>query len=49
LVYVNIFHNKNNLKKYTKVLSKVFSNISRGNIKRLLNSKICFKPINRIN
>ena len=49
LVYVNIFHNKNNLKKYTKVLDRVFNNISRGNIKKLLNSKICFKPINRIN
>ena len=49
LVYVNIFHNKNNLKKYTKVLDRVFNNISKGNIKKLLNSKICFKPINRIN
>ena len=49
LVYVNIFHNKINLKKYTKVLDRVFNNISRGNIKKLLNSKICFKPINRLN
>jgi len=49
LVYVNIFHNKRNLKKYTKVLDRIFYDISRVNIRKLLNSKICFKPINRIN
>ena len=49
LVYVNIFHNQKNLKKYAKVLDRIFHNISSKNIKKLLNSKICFKPINRIN
>jgi glutamate-1-semialdehyde 2,1-aminomutase len=49
LVYVNIFHNKSNLKKYTKVLDKIFFDISKKNINKILNSKECFKPINRIN
>ena len=49
LVYVNIFHNKSNLKKYGKVLDRIFYDISKRDIKKLLNSKICFKPINRIN
>jgi len=49
LVYVNIFHNKKNLKKYTEVLDRILFNISKKKIKIKLNSKICFKPINRIN
>ena len=49
LVYVNIFHNKSNLKKYTRVLNQIFSDISKKNINKILKSKECFKPINRIN
>lgn len=49
MVYVNIFHNKNNIKKYIKILDKVFSELSRKDIKKILKSKECFKPINRIN
>ena len=49
LVYVNIFHNKKNLNKYSKVLDRIFKDISKSNIKKKLKSKICFKPINRIN
>ena len=49
LVYVTIFHNKNNIKKYFKVLEKVFQDIKKNNIKNILKSKVCFKPINRIN
>jgi glutamate-1-semialdehyde 2,1-aminomutase len=49
IVYVNIFHNKNISKKYKKVLDRVFCEISKGNIKKILKSKICYKPINRIN
>ena len=49
VVYVNIFHNKINLKKYTKVLDKIFFDISKNNISKILKSKECFKPINRIN
>jgi glutamate-1-semialdehyde 2,1-aminomutase len=48
-VYINIFHNQKNLKKYAKVLDRIFYNISFKKIKKQLNSKICFKPINRIN
>lgn len=49
MIYINIFHNKNNIKKYIKVLDKVFKDISKKNIKKILKSKVCFKPINRIN
>ena len=49
MVYVNIFHNKNNIKKYIKILEKIFSDLSRKDIKKILESKECFKPINRIN
>ena len=49
LIYITIFHNKKNIKKYIKILEKVFSDISKKNIKNILKSKICFKPINRIN
>ncbi len=49
LIYVTIFHDKNNIKNYIKILNKIFNDISKKNIKKLLNSKICFKPINRIN
>ena len=49
LVYVNIFHDKNNLKKYRRVLERIFFDISKRNIKKLLNTKISYKPINRIN
>ncbi len=49
MIYINIFHNKNNIKKYVKVLDKVFKDISKKNIKKILKSKVCFKPINRIN
>ena len=49
MIYITIFHNKNNIKKYVNVLDKVFRDISKKNIKNILKSKICFKPINRIN
>ena len=49
LIYVNIFHNRKNIRKYTKVLDKIFRLISEKKVKKLLNSKVCFKPINRIN
>ncbi len=49
MIYVNIFHNRNNLKKYKIVLDKIFFDISKKKIKKRLRSKICFKPINRIN
>ena len=49
LIYITVFHNKKNIKKYIKILEKVFSDISKKNIKNILKSKICFKPINRIN
>ena len=49
LIYITIFHNKKNIKKYIKILEKVFFDISKKNIKSILKSKLCFKPINRIN
>ncbi|MDB2382133.1 aminotransferase class III-fold pyridoxal phosphate-dependent enzyme [Candidatus Pelagibacter bacterium] len=49
MVYITIFHNKRNIRKYIKILDKVFCDISKKNIKHILKSKICFKPINRIN
>lgn len=49
LIYINIFHNKDNIKKYIKTLDKIFYDISRKNIKKILKSKIFFKPIRRIN
>ena len=49
MIYINIFHNKINIKKYTKVLDKIFKDISKKNIKKILKSRVCFKPINRIN
>ena len=49
MIYITIFHHKDNIKKYIKVLDKVFHDISKKKIKSILKSKICFKPINRIN
>tara|TARA_B100000767_G_scaffold117107_1_gene111798 strand:+ start:622 stop:1914 length:1293 start_codon:yes stop_codon:yes gene_type:complete len=49
MIYINIFHNKKNITKYIKVLDKIFKDISKKNIKKILKSKVCFKPINRIN
>ena len=49
MIYVNIFHNQKIIKKYKNVLDKVFFDISKKKIKKLLKSKVCFKPINRIN
>ena len=49
MIYINIFHNKKNIKKYLKVLDKIFYDISKKKIKNILKSKLCFKPINRIN
>ena len=49
MIYITIFHNKNNIKKYIKILDKIFFDISEKNIKNILKSEICFKPINRIN
>ena len=49
MIYITVFHNKKNIKKYIKILDKVFFDISKKNIKTLIKSDICFKPINRIN
>ena len=49
MIYINIFHEEKNIKKYKKILDKIFFNISKNNIKKTLKSKVCFKPINRIN
>ena len=49
LIYITIHHNKDNIKKYIKTLDKVFYDISKKNIKTILKSDICFKPINRVN
>ena len=49
MIYITIFHNKNNIKKYIKVLDKVFFDISKKKLKNILKSQLCFKPINRIN
>jgi glutamate-1-semialdehyde 2,1-aminomutase len=49
MIYINIFHNKKNIKKYIYTLEKIFFHISNKNIKKILKSKICFQPINRIN
>ena len=37
LIYVTIFHNKHNIKKYVKILDKVFSDISKKILKKFLN------------
>jgi glutamate-1-semialdehyde 2,1-aminomutase len=49
MIYITIFHNKKNIKKYLKILDKIFYDISKKNIKKILTSRVCFKPINRIN
>ena len=49
MIYITIFHNKDNIKKYVKILDKVFKDISEKKIKNILKSKVCFKPIKRIN
>ena len=49
MIYINIFHNKKNIKKYTQVLKKIFSDISKKNIKYISKSEKCFQPIKRIN
>ena len=49
LIYVNIFHTKEYIKKYINVLDKVFSDISKKDINKILKSKECFTPIKRIN
>ncbi len=49
MIYVTIFHTKTNIRKYIKVMDKVFYNISKNKIKNILKSKICFQPIKRIN
>ena len=49
LIYITIFHTYDKIKKYIKVLDKIFNDISKNNINRILKSKLSFKPINRIN
>ena len=49
LIYVTVFHEKNSIKKYIKTLDKIFYDISKKDIKKMLKSKVSFKPINRIN
>ena len=49
LIYITIYHEKKNIRKYIKVLDQIFLDISKKNIKKIIKSPICFKPINRIN
>tara|TARA_B100001175_G_scaffold251358_1_gene218717 strand:- start:29280 stop:30572 length:1293 start_codon:yes stop_codon:yes gene_type:complete len=49
MIYINIFHSAKRIEKYKKVLDKIFSNINKKKIKKILKSKVCYKPINRIN
>ncbi|MDA8858702.1 aminotransferase class III-fold pyridoxal phosphate-dependent enzyme [Candidatus Pelagibacter sp.] len=49
MIYINIFHNKKNIQKYIKVLDKIFYDISKKDLKKILKSRVCYKPINRIN
>ena len=49
MIYISIFHNKKNIQKYIKILDKIFYKIKNKNINSILKSKVCFKPINRIN
>jgi len=49
MIYISIYHNKDNIKKYLKTLDKIFYDISKKSIKSILKSKVCFKPIHRIN
>lgn len=49
MIYITIFHTKENIKKYIKILEKVFYDISNKKIKQILKTKVCFKPMNRIN
>ena len=49
VIYITIHHKKDNIKKYIKTLDEVFYDISKKNINKLLKSKVCFKPINRVN
>ena len=39
IVYINIFHDKNNLVKYEKVFDKIFFDISNQNIRENLKQK----------
>ena len=49
MIYVTIFHNKENIKKYIRILDQIFFNLSKKHIKKLFKSKVSFKPIIRIN
>jgi glutamate-1-semialdehyde 2,1-aminomutase len=49
VIYITIFHTKKNIYRYIKTLDGVFSDISKKNINKILKTKVCFKPINRIN
>ena len=49
MVYVTIFHDKKNIKKYINVLDNVFCDISENNNQNIPKSEICYKPINRLN
>jgi glutamate-1-semialdehyde 2,1-aminomutase len=49
MIYITIFHEKKNIQKYIQVLDKVFSDISKTNIRKLIKSPVCFKTIKRIN
>ena len=49
MIYVTIFHNKNNIKKYIKILKKKKKKYFEKKILRQFQVKDFFKPINRIN
>ena len=48
-IYINIFHKGKNIKKYVNILDAIFKDISKKNLKQILKTKECFKPISRIN
>ena len=49
MIYVTIYHNKKNIKKYLSILNKIFCDLSKKDLKKILKSKIGYKPIRRIN
>ena len=49
IIYITVYHTKDNIKEYLSCLDRIFKDISNKKIKNKLNSKICYTPINRIN
>ncbi len=49
LIYDNLFYNKLSTQKYTNILDKIFSDISKKNLNGILKYNLYHKPIKRIN